>query len=260
MVIDAHTHVWPDRIAERAIGGRQHGLDAFGDGKVSGLDAQMRRSGVDRSVIFGIAEKASTVDRANEFVGSQDRERFIPFGTVHVELSPEENLASLRRHGIRGIKLHPLFQGFALDDPRLHAILEAVGDRLPILAHVGEGGDAAANARCTTQMMAELVERLPACRFIAAHFGGYRRLDEAEQLLVGLPLYLETSWPPTLAALDRDRLRALIERHGADRVIFGSDWPMADPGEEIAAVRALDLGADAEAAVLGGTLAGLLGL
>jgi uncharacterized protein len=95
---------------------------------------------------------------------------------------------------------------------------------------------------------------------IACHYGGYHRLDEAEELVVGSSVYLETSWPPTMADLDRDRIRNLIRRHGADRVVFGSDWPMTDQGAEVAGIRALGLEPHEEAAILGNTLAGLLGL
>lgn len=260
MIIDAHTHVWPDKIADAAIGGRDHGLDAHGDGTVSGLAAHMERSGVDRSVIFGIGEKPATIDRANAFVGAQDRDRFIPFGSVHVELSVEENLEILRRHQIRGIKIHPLFQGFALDDPRLIAILEAVGSELPVLAHVGLGGSDDANARCTPEMIVALAQRLPHVNVIAAHFGGFRLIDEVERLLPGAPLFLETSWPPRLADLDPERVLRIIRNHGADRVIFGTDWPMADQATEIASVRALGLTDAEERALLGENLARLLSI
>jgi uncharacterized protein len=88
----------------------------------------------------------------------------------------------------------------------------------------------------------------------------YHRLDEAAEHVVGSPAYLETSWPPSLAGLDAERVRSMIQRHGADRVIFGTDWPMTDPAAELAAVRALGLTAAEEQAILGGNLAALLGL
>jgi predicted TIM-barrel fold metal-dependent hydrolase len=260
MVIDVHTHVWPDRIAKVAMGGRSHGLEARGDGTISGLSASMRESGVDRSVIFGISEKAETVDRVHEFVGAQDPDLFIPFGSVHVGLSPQENLASLRRYGMRGVKINTLFQNFRLDDPRLLAILSALGAELPVIVHVGEGGDAEANSRCTISMVVDLARKLPDLRLIACHLGGYRQIDLAEAEVIGLPVFLDTSWPPSLGALDPARVRALIERHGPERVIFGSDWPMADPATEVAAVHALGLAEAHERAVLGGNLARLLGI
>src|SRR4029077_2053076 len=105
-----------------------------------------------------------------------------------------------------------------------------------------------------------LLDAVPALRLIACHFGGYHRLDEAEDLVVGSRAVLETSWPPTTGGLDQDRVRDIIARHGADRVVYGSDWPMTDPAVEIAAVRSLGLADSDEAGILGGNLAALLGI
>jgi len=109
-------------------------------------------------------------------------------------------------------------------------------------------------------MLRALVQRFPRLDVVACHFGGYRLLDEVERTIVGLPVYLDTSWPPGLWSLDAGRVRAIIERHGAERVLFGSDWPMADPARCVAAIEALGLGAEATAAVLGDNAARLLKL
>ena len=95
---------------------------------------------------------------------------------------------------------------------------------------------------------------------MACHYGAYHQLELAEKIVVGSRVILETSWPPTMAILDPDRIRGIIKRHGADQVVFGSDWPMADPGAEIAGIRALGLPKDDEKKILGGNLARILGL
>ena len=86
---------------------------------------------------------------------------------------------------------------------------------------------------------------------MCCHFGGYHQLDDAEALLLGLDIYLETSWPPSLAEIAPSRVREIISKHGSDRIVFGSDWPMADPAAEIAAVKALGLRDDAVEDILG---------
>ncbi len=86
-------------------------------------------------------------------------------------------------------------------------------------------------------MIVDIARNFPKLRFMACHFGGFRRLDEAEKYVVGLPIVLETSWPPGLAEIPTERLRAIVHRHGPDRIIFGSDWPMVDPADEIEAIR-----------------------
>jgi predicted TIM-barrel fold metal-dependent hydrolase len=261
VIIDSHTHVWPDALAGQALSAnRLPGLTARSDGTAGTLAGEMVTAGVDRSVALGVAGAPRHVDRVNAFMASLDSTRFIPFGTVHTGLSVEDNLASLRRHGIRGVKVHPLFQGFGLEDRRLWELFEAFGDDIAVITHVGAGGSDAVNALSTPAMLRRVIRAFPRLRLVACHFGGYHMLDEAEEALRDLPVVVETSWPPALATLDPARIRRLITRHGAERVVFGSDWPMTDPAAEIAAVRALDLGADAEAAILGGNLARLLRL
>jgi uncharacterized protein len=180
---------------------------------------------------------------------------------VHPGLSIEANLVSLRDNGITGVKLHPLFQELSLGDPAVIDLVRALAAaRVVVITHAGAGSDAAANDRGAPAKLRALIEAVPEVTLIACHFGGYHRLDEAEELIVGSPVCLETSWPPRLGDLGGRRVRNLVRRHGADRIVYGSDWPMADPAAEIAAIRALGLTPEEEAAVLGGNLAAILGL
>jgi predicted TIM-barrel fold metal-dependent hydrolase len=261
VIIDAHCHVWPDHIAPAVLAGRPSGLDARHDGTIAGLRRTMDAAGIDRAVCLGVAHAARTVLRTNEFIGSLDRTWFVPFGTVHPELSPAVNLKSLQDNGIGGVKLHPLFQDLSLSDPRVVDIAAALADAgIIVITHVGAGGDNDANDRGSPRSLRVLLDAVPDLRVIACHFGGYHRLDEAEDLVVGSRAVLETSWPPSTAGLDPGRVRKIIAEHGADRVVYGSDWPMTDPAAEIAAIRALGLPPEDEAAILGGNLAALLGI
>jgi uncharacterized protein len=257
MIVDVHCHAWPDQIAERALAGRVPQLERFGDGKISTLRAVMIRSGLDQAVVLGIADQARYVDGVNRFVGSQLADGLLGFGTVHPDLPVAENLASLQRHGVPGVKLHSLFQGFSLDDTRVWDLLDAFGSDIAVIAHVGAGGSGQVNNNATAAMIGDIITAFPRLRLIACHFGGYHRLQEAEELL-GRNVYLETSWPPSMATLAPELVRSVIRKHGADRIVFGSDWPMADPGAEIAAIRRLGL-TDAETeGILGGNFLRLL--
>lgn len=261
MIIDAHCHVWPDEMARKVLANKPVGLDPVHDGTLDGLRATMDAAGIDMAMTLAVANVARSVRRTNEFIGGVDRTRFIPFGTVHPELSPEENLATLQDNGVVGVKLHPLFQDVSFADAKVREILAALAENgIPVIAHVGCGGDHEANERGAAKHLPPLVGAIPGLKFIAAHFGGYHDLDAAEEWSVGADVHLETSWPPSVGSLPADRIREIIRRHGAARVVFGSDWPMADPATEIAAIRALGLTAEEEAGVLGGSLARLLGI
>ncbi len=261
MIIDAHAHVWPDKIAGIALSAnRLPDLNARGDGTVGGLTADMAASGVEISCCLGIANEARHVDSVNRFVAGLTSDTRFGFGTVHVDLPLEDNIASLRRHGVRAVKIHPLFQGFALDDPRLWAIFEAFGDEIAVITHVGEGGSPEANRLSSPTMIADIARQFPQLKLMACHFGGYKILDDAEEMLAGADVVLETSWPPSLSTLRPERVRALIRKHGAERIVFGSDWPMTSPAEEIRAIQGLGLTDDETKLVLGGSLARVLGI
>lgn len=265
MIIDAHAHahVWPDRIAEIALSASTDRLDnlaARGDGTVGGLTADMDASGVSMSCCLGIANQARHVESVNRFVEELSSDSRFGFGTVHVDLPVADNLASLKRHHIRAVKIHPLFQGFALDDPRLWETFEAFGDEIAVITHVGAGGTPEANRLSSPRMIADIARQFPRLKLMACHFGGYKILDDAEEMLAGADVILETSWPPSLKTLRPERVRDLIRKHGAERIIFGSDWPMTSPAEEIAAIEALGLSDSETKQVLGGTLARVLGI
>jgi predicted TIM-barrel fold metal-dependent hydrolase len=261
VIIDCHMHVWPDHIADAMQAQRPSGMPLLADGKVSGLLATMDAAGIDKGLALGVGIKASVVARTNEFIGSVPRDRLIPFGTVHPGLTVEENLRHLRDNGIVGVKLHPLFQDLSLADPKVREILAALAEEgMSVVTHVGAGGDRAANERGRPELLRQLADRLPDLTMIACHYGGYHLLEEAEEHVVGSSVTLETSWPPTMAELEPEKVVDLIRKHGADRVVYGSDWPMADPAAEIAAIRKLGLTPEEEAGVLGGNLARILGV
>ena len=257
-IIDAHNHVWPDKVAEKALGGNIPGMEVFGDGKVSGLLKVKQEAGIDLSVCLAVANTAAQVESANRFIGGLDREHFIPFGTIHPDMAPEENLEHLRANKVEGVKLHPVFQKFRLDDRALWDVLGALAGEFPTIIHVGAGGGGDGST-CTPAMLRDIVLAFPELDVIACHFGGYHMLDDAEESVIGLPVLLDTAWPPSLAALDPATVRDLIRRHGVERVVFSSDWPTASPAAEVEAIRALGLDDDETAAVLGGNMARLLG-
>jgi len=259
MIIDFHTHIWPVAVARKALGGNVPDMPLFGDGTIRGLTMAQDEAGIARSVCLAVANTPAQLTAANGFVGSLDRQRFIPFGSVHPRASPDENLRHLDDNRVRGVKLHPIFQNYRLDDPALLDTLAALEDRYCVIVHVGDGGGGDGST-CTPAMLASIARTFPDLPLVACHFGGYHRLDEAEDALRGVAVMIDTSWPPSLAELEPGRVREAIRRHGVERVLFASDWPTASPVDEIAAVRALGFHDDETELILGGNARTLLGI
>jgi predicted TIM-barrel fold metal-dependent hydrolase len=252
-VIDGHCHVWPDAIAAQALAGAGAHFQRFGDGTVASLLKAMDEGGVDRAVCLGVAATPERVETANRYAASLTSSRLIGFGSIHPALPLDDNLRTLRANGLCGVKVHPLYQGYALDDPRLLEILRAMQGEFVAVVHVGRG-DAGAE-RCTPRMFRQLALELPSLDLVACHFGGYLLLDEAENEVVGLPnVWLDTSWPPGLATAPRERVLRIIDRHGSERILFASDWPMSEPGRDAETVHALGLSASETAGILGANL------
>jgi uncharacterized protein len=259
VIVDLHNHIWPDHVASAALGGAIPDMSLFGDGTAAGLFAAQDDAGIDWSVCLAIANRPEHLERTNAWIGGIDRSRLVPFGTIHPRRSVADNLTSLRSAGVRGVKLHPVFQDYRLDDPDLLTVLEALAGEFPVVVHVGSGGGGDGTT-ATPAMVRDIVRNLPALTVVACHFGGYHHLPDAVSTLVGEPVYLDTSWPPSLATLDADVLQRLVRDHGSDRVVFASDWPTASPAAEVAAVRALGLPPADLDLVLGGNAARILDL
>lgn len=258
MIIDAHTHVWPDKIAHRALSANGTGFDHVGDGTLSGLRATMAAAGVDRSVVLGVANDAAAVEKVCRFSASIAAPDVIPLGSIHVDLPVEENVRLLRENSLVGIKVHPLYQGFGLDDARLVERLDALDDGMLVVVHVGTGGDGRPVAGSTPPLLRDLAHAVPHLNVVACHFGGYHHLEEAFEVVCGSGVLVDTSWPPSLGEIAPQRVRDFIAHHGADKVVFASDWPTADPAREIQVIRDLGLAPDDTDQVLGLNLAGIL--
>jgi predicted TIM-barrel fold metal-dependent hydrolase len=259
VIIDFHSHVWPDSVAPRALGGNIPNMQLFGDGTAKGLALAQDEAGIDFSVCLAVANTPAQLTAANNFAGSLDRTRFIPFGSIHPAATPEENLRHIRENSLPGVKLHAVFQGYRLDDPALYETLAALEGEVCVIAHVGDGGGGD-GTNCTPAMVAQIAKTFPRLDLIACHFGGYHHLRDAREALEGVSIMIDTSWPPSVAELDPMSVREIIRRHGVERVLFASDWPTASPKAELEAINNLGLQPEELSMVLGGNAQRLLKL
>ena len=259
-VIDIHTHAFPDGLAEKAMAGlaAAANITPCGAGTVAALAASMDAAGIDRSVVCNIATRPGQFDSILAWSHQIRSDRIEPFLSVHPDADdPAGAVEQVAAEGFTGIKLHPMYQEFGLDEPRVEPILAAARDcGLTVVLHTGFDIAFRDDDRASPARVRRLAEKWPGLTLVCGHFGGWNAWDEALEHLVGEDVYLDTSF--TSQFLPADRIAELIDRHGADRVVFGTDWPWADQTESLEGLRALSLADDQLAKILSQTAAGLL--
>jgi len=264
MIIDFHAHCFPEAVAAAAMpklaahGGVRE--PAF-DGTAAGLLATMDSAGIDCCVVANIATNPRQQRSVNGFaISLLENPRFIPFGSVHPD-SPGalDELRRLRAAGIRGIKLHPDYQDFFPDEPRMFPIYrEAARLGLITLFHAGVDIGLCYPVRSTPERLARALPQFDGAPVVAAHFGGYILWREVVDHLCGQDIYFDTSYCARKMPLPW--AREIIETHGADRVLFGTDLPWVDPLDEIGFARLASKDEAMAADILGNNAASLLKL
>lgn len=235
MRIDVHTHALSPKIATKVLGQLQehYGITPIGDGLVEDLLRQADMAGLDRVVVHSAATAPAQVIPANNWAIELEREhpRVTAFGTLHPQYEDwESELERLKRHGIRGIKLHPEFQGFWLDDPALHPLIEAAQDDFAFMVHIGDALPPEKNPSCPYKL-ANLMDLFPSATFIAAHLGGYLHWEHALETIIGRDVYIDTS--SSLPYMEQTTLEEIFRRHSRERILFGSDYPLFSPATEL---------------------------
>jgi len=242
-IVDIHAHVFPEKIAKKAAKstGRYYGIPMYSDGTVSSLLENGKKIGVYKYVVHSTATKADQVQSVNNFIASVQKrnDAFIGFGTLHPDFDDiEGEVERILSLGLKGIKLHPDFQRFNIDDRYAMSIYEAIEDRLPLLIHMGDERRTFSHPK----RLAHILDIFPHLTVIAAHMGGYKMWDESMEYLVGRDIYFDTS--STLMFLNNDKVVEMIRTHGSEKVFFGVDYPMWSHEEELKRLCSLGLSDD----------------
>lgn len=231
-IIDAHTHIFPQKIAVKASEaiGDFYDLPMCSDGSSERLLSSAREAGVSRCLVFSTATAPQQTQSINTFIAQEcsAHPEFLGLGTLHPQTEDMEGeISRIEALGLRGIKLHPDFQRFDIDDPAAFPMYSMLEGKLPVLIHMGD--DRYDYSR--PHKLVRVLENFPKLRVIAAHLGGYRRWQEAEELLCRRNIKVDTS--SSLAFLEPAYTQRLIRRYGAENVFFGTDFPMWDYASEL---------------------------
>ncbi len=239
---DAHTHIFPQKIVEKAT----KNIGAFYDipmdemGSSEALLEKGKEAGIQKFLVCSVATKASQVEAINDFIigECQKHPEFLGFASLNPDyVEVEKEIDRVMNAGLRGIKFHPDFQLCNINDEKLfptYAILEERG--IPALFHMGDNR----YTYSAPGRLRKVVERFPKMVCVAAHFGGYRVWDDAYEALKDKEnIYFDTS--SSLAFISKEKAAELIHHYGAERFMFGTDFPMWTPTEELERFMAIPL-------------------
>lgn len=229
-VFDAHAHCFPDAVAQRAVAhlAQEGSLPYYSDGTFGGLCGYERKAS--GFCLLPIATKPSQTRSINRFSASVNgRNGAVAFGSIHpASEDVAGELDELCALGLKGLKLHPEYQEFFADDPAMFPLYRAIFERGLILHfHAGEDLGFRPPVRGAADRIAKVCDAFPGATVVAAHMGSFRQWDMAATHLAGRRnLYMDTSFAADW--MDAGRFRALVRKHGADRVLFGTDAPWSD--------------------------------
>ncbi len=254
MVIDFHTHVFPDALAPRAIASL---VEACGgayppqtDGTKNGLIDSMNENGIDISVVQPVITRQSQFNTLNNFARDLQNERIISFGGLFPHTDDyKRDIDYIVSLGLKGIKLHPEYQQFFINDEKMLKIYDYALDKgLILLFHAGFDPAFKPPFHTSPKLFAEIYKKLGGGVIVAAHLGGHDQWDEVETHLAGTGVYLDTSMG--FKYFGKEQFERIVKKHGADKILFGSDSPWGNAGDDVRALKECDLTEDEKELIL----------
>ena len=240
-IIDIHNHIYPTKIARKATDSIRDFYQLDGsemDGTVEMLRSRGAQAGITRYVVLPVSNTPDRVRSINDFLYSQTRiyDDFIGFGTLHAGMDGLlDELERIQSMGLRGIKMHPDSQRFAIDDERLFPVYDALQDSIPVMLHMGDPRYPYSHPA----RLRRVLDLFPRLNVIAAHFGGYRLFHTAWELLRDTDCIFDTS--SALMFMERGEAEHYINSYGAERMAYGTDSPLWDPVIEMKRFMQLNL-------------------
>jgi len=244
MLIDFHTHAFPEKIAGRAVSKLARdagGLEPQTEGTVLSLKQQMAADGVDISVVHSIATNPKQQAKVNDFAMEINRDpAVVAFGSVHPDADDAlEELERIVAAGLKGVKLHPEYQGFYADDLKMQPIYRKISQLgLITLFHAGQDYGFGPPYHAMPENLLKALKWFDS-PVVAAHWGGYGCCFEVLEKLCGAPLWFDLSFG--YCSMPRPAAQAIIDRHGTDWLLFASDMPWHRPAWEKRLLDSLDL-------------------
>ncbi len=237
MIIDFHTHVFPDKIAHSTINALKERSNStpYSDGTVQGMIDALNRANADIAITLPVLTKATQFDSVLNFAVEINKKyantdkKLISFAGMHPDCdNVEEKMLKIKSLGIKGIKIHPDYQSTYIDDERYVNILKlAKKHDLIVITHAGvDDGYKDEPIRCPVDRVKKVIKEVDYNKFVLAHFGGHRLSEQVFNELAGLNVYFDTAF--TLHEIDKQTFVKIVEKHGEDKILFATDCPWRD--------------------------------
>lgn len=249
MIIDFHTHVFPEAIAEKTISYLESkgNTTAHTRGTLDELKTSMKEAGINYSVAISVVTKPSQFNTVNNYLAEiNGKDGIISFGGIHPDCDNVcEKLDYIKSLGLKGIKLHPDYQNTRMDDPKYIKITdEAIKRGLIVIYHsgwdIGFPDEHHSSIDIATKLLNALnVDERPEAKIVLAHTGGWNNWDDVEEYLVGRNVYFDLSF--SLPYLSAEQMTRIIKDHGSDRILFGTDSPWSGQKQSVDEISALNL-------------------
>jgi uncharacterized protein len=253
MVVDFHVHCFPDGIAKRAVRAVAEcaGISPRLGGTVADIKKSMKIAGIDYCVVLSIATKPEQTQKVNTWSAEIQDGEILAFGSIHPEYKNwKDELFRIKELGLKGIKFHPDYQLFYVDEDRMFQIYDTAFELgLIISFHSGSDIGLSPPYHCTPERLLKVIKAFPGGKVIGAHMGGYSYWDDVEKFLVGEDIYLDTSY--SFDFMDEGQVLRIIKNHDYRKVLFATDSPWTDQLEQINRLNGLKLENNIKSAILG---------
>lgn len=250
MLIDFHTHVFPEKIAKSTIDAltKKSNGKPWTDGTIEGLLSVMERSNADICITLPVLTKPTQFDSVTKFAiqinqrfESQSR-KLISFGGMHPDCDDiDGKMKFLKENGFKGVKIHPDYQNSFIDCDGYIKILESAKKYdLIVVTHAGvDDGYIGESVKCPPELVKEVIKKVDHDKFVLGHFGGHKQWEQVLDVLAGENVYFDTAF--TLHEIDKELFKKILSKHGEDKILFASDCPWADIDAHAKVLKSYDL-------------------
>lgn len=252
MMIDFHTHIYPDKIVKKTMAcmTREGALNAYADGSCDGLKASMRLAGITHSVVLPVATRPEQFHSINVFAREittaepdKDGLSILSFGGIHPKDPDYKNrLREIKKMGLKGIKLHPCYQDVYINAVECERVIDYASELdLLVTLHCGTDPSCPGQELCTPErirkMLWDVYQGGAARNLILAHLGGNGMESRSEELLAGGDYYMDLSF--CLQNIPVEQLVRIVKKHGTEKILFGTDSPWCSQKEEVEYLKTL---------------------